>query len=287
MTSSPNSVFSIRKVTWSVAALLAVVIAFTGVADRSSEAIAADSLKRALVTFAAARALNGAISVAQGTELALEPAGVGVVLSVGQVLDPINDLVERFSSVMLVAASSIGLQNILLRISSTIGFDIALIVVALWLLLASWLPAAPLQASMPWARRALLVAIFVRFALPVLIVGGDLVFEGFLATEQQAALEALRGVQADIVEISDDAAVPLPQDATMLERFSGMIDETLAAVDPRDKLRQLSDRVADASEHIISLIVIFVLQTVLLPVAFVWLLIELLKGIGSRLAGRV
>jgi hypothetical protein len=285
MTSSPDAVYSLRKVAWSVAALLAVVIAFTGVVDRSSEAIAADSLKRALVTFAAARALNGAISVAQGTELALEPAGVGVVLSVGQVLDPINDLVERFSSVMLVAASSIGLQNILLRISSTTGFDIALVVVALWLLLATWSPW--LQVSMPWARRALLVAIFVRFALPVLIVGGDLVFEGFLATEQQAALEALRGVQADIVDISDEAPVPLAEGTTLLERFSGLVDETLAAVDPRDKLRQLSNRVADASEHIISLIVIFILQTVLLPIAFVWLFVELLKGVGSRLAGRV
>ena len=270
---------------WSAAALLAVIIAFTGIADRSSEAIAADSLKRALVTFAAARALNGAISAAQGTELALEPAGVGVVLSVGQVLDPINDLVERFSSVMLVAASSIGLQNILLRISSTIGFDIALVVVALWLLLATWSPW--LQTSMPWARRALLVAIFVRFALPVLIVGGDLVFEGFLATEQQAALEALRGVQADIVEISDEAPLPSSERGTLLERFSGLVDKTLAAVDPRDTLNKLSDRVADASEHIISLIVIFVLQTILLPIAFVWLFVELLKGIGSRLAGRV
>ena len=285
MTSDTGSAFPVRKIAWSAAALLAVIIAFTGIADRSSEAIAADSLKRALVTFAAARALNGAISAAQGTELALEPAGVGVVLSVGQVLDPINDLVERFSSVMLVAASSIGLQNILLRISSTIGFDIALVVVALWLLLATW--SRWIQASMPWARRALLVAIFVRFALPVLIVGGDLVFEGFLATEQQAAMEALRGVQADIVEISDEAPLPAAERGTLLERFSGLVDKTLAAVDPRDTLNQLGDRVADASEHIISLIVIFVLQTILLPIAFVWLFVELLKAIGSRLAGKV
>ena len=34
-------------------------------------------LKRALVSFATARALNAIISVAQGTEIAVEPAGVG------------------------------------------------------------------------------------------------------------------------------------------------------------------------------------------------------------------
>ena len=59
-----------------------------------------NALKNALVTFAVARTLNGVISAAQGTEVALEPGGVGVVLSVGEVLDPINDLIERFSAVI-------------------------------------------------------------------------------------------------------------------------------------------------------------------------------------------
>jgi hypothetical protein len=277
-----------RKVVWSVAAVIVVVIAFTGGIDRLSEETASDALTRSLVTLAASRALNGAISAAQGTELALEPAGIGVVLSVGQVLDPINDLVERFSTVMLVAASSIGLQNVLLRITSSAGFDVALAASALWVLASSWLPAAWLQSTLPWARRALLISIFVRFALPVLVVGSDLVFNEFLVTEQQAALDALRGVQADIEEISADPSPPLrPEQQSFIERFNSMVDDTLAAVDPRDSLEQLSNRVADASEHIISLIVIFVLQTIFLPVGFVWLFVELLKGIGHRLTGRV
>jgi hypothetical protein len=277
-----------RKTTWSVVAVLVVIIAFTGGIDRLSEQTASAALTRALVTFAASRALNGAISAAQGTELALEPAGIGVVLSVGQVLDPINDLVERFSTVMLVAASSIGLQNVLLRITSTAGFDIALAVIALWLLASTWLPVAWLQGTLPWSRRALLIGIFVRFALPVLIVGSNLVFDEFLATEQQAALDALHGVQADIEEIRE-VPPPLPQsrEQSFIDRFNSMVYSTLEAVDPRNSLEELSVRVADASEHIISLIVIFVLQTVLLPIGFVWLFVELLKGIAQRLAGRV
>lgn len=276
-----------RKAAWSVAAIIVVILAFSGGFDRLSEQTAADSLKRALVTFAASRALNGAISAAQGTELALEPAGVGVVLSVGQVLDPINDLVERFSTVMLVAASSIGLQNVLLRITSSAGFDIALAIVALWVLASSWLSAGWLQGTLPLARRVLLISIFVRFALPVLIVGSDLVFEQFLVTEQQAALGALQGVQADIEEIREEPPMPQrPAQESFIDRFNSMVDDTLAAVDPRDSLQQLSNRVADASEHIISLIVIFVLQTILLPIGIIWLFMELLKGIGQRLAGR-
>ena len=277
-----------RKTVWSVAALLVVIAAFSGGIDRLSEQTAADALTRALVTFAASRALNGAISAAQGTELALEPAGIGVVLSVGQVLDPINDLVERFSTVMLVAASSIGLQNVLLRITSSVGFDISLAFIALWLLAATWLPLAWLQVTLTWSRRALLMVIFVRFALPILIVGSNLVFDTYLATEQQAALDALRGVQADIENMSEEPP-PLPQsgEQSFIDRFNSMVDNTLDAVDPRDSLEELSTRVADASEHIISLIVIFVLQTILLPIGFMWLFVEILKGIAQRLSGRV
>ena len=71
-------------------------------------------LKRALLTFAAARALNSVISVAQATEVSLQPLGVGVTLAPGQLLDPVNDLVELFSNLMLAASVSFGVQKILI-----------------------------------------------------------------------------------------------------------------------------------------------------------------------------
>ena len=49
------------------------------------------AFKRAFITFAIARGLNGLISVAQGTEVALQPAGLGLVFAPGQIFDPIND----------------------------------------------------------------------------------------------------------------------------------------------------------------------------------------------------
>jgi hypothetical protein len=71
-------------------------------------------LKRALVSFATARALNAVISVAQGTEVSLQPLGVGVTLAPGQLLDPVNDLVEKFSDLMLMASVAFGVQKVLI-----------------------------------------------------------------------------------------------------------------------------------------------------------------------------
>lgn len=269
---------------WPVLAAIAVAIALSGTVDRISAAEATSALKRALVTFAVARGINGAISVAQGTELALEPAGVGVVLSIGQILDPINDLIERFSAIMLIAASSIGLQNLLLKITSTAGFDIALGLAALWVLLSAAVPAV--RGSTPWAQRALLFAIFARFAVPLLVIASNLVFTTFLESEQRAALAALEGVQSDIEELNRERRrIPAP-DATLLERLDSFVDNTLERLDIEAAIDRLRERVSSASEHVVSLIVIFVLQTVLLPVAFIWLFIELLKTAGLRMAGR-
>ena len=67
--------------------------------------------------FAMARGLNGVISVAQGTSVAIQPAGVGVMLAPGELLDPVNDLVEQFSTVMLFASASLGLQRLLIGMS--------------------------------------------------------------------------------------------------------------------------------------------------------------------------
>ncbi|MCU0929027.1 MAG: hypothetical protein MUE62_07545, partial [Burkholderiaceae bacterium] len=63
---------------------LLVVLAWWAPLDAAAERQVDAGLKRALATFAAARALNALISVAQGTEVALEPAGVGVTFTPGQ-----------------------------------------------------------------------------------------------------------------------------------------------------------------------------------------------------------
>lgn len=273
------------RIAWSVFAIVAVAVALTGSVDRLGEADASASLKRALVTFAVSRALNGAISVAQGTELAIEPAGVGVVLTLGQVLDPINDLVERFSAVMLVAASSLGLQKLLLGITSAWAFNLALLVAALAVVVTAWLPSAGAQRWSQGARRALLGMVFVRFAVPLLVIGSTLVFDTYLEAEQQAAVGALEGVQTQIEEINEQPA-PMPDpDASLTDRLGALLDRSLDTIDIGDRLERLQTKVADTSEHIINLIVIFVLQTVLLPIAFIWLFVEVLKGIGRRLAG--
>lgn len=271
-----------KRILWTVLIVLAVAGALTGHIDRASEAQAENALKNALVTFAVARTLNGVISAAQGTEIALEPGGVGVVLSVGEVLDPINDLIERFSAVMLVAASSLGLQALLLNITGWWGVSAFLVAAAAAFLVTIWAPeTAAADYAVP-ALRILLIGLFVRFAVPVLIVGTTLISDAFLVSEQEAATAILETTTADIEELNEEPQAASTTDQSLMDRIGDMIDDSLESMQVKERLTQLKESAARASEHIVSLIAIFVLQTIILPLLFLWLFVEGLKGIASR-----
>lgn len=268
----------------SVFLVLVVALAASGIVDDTSRDMAQKSFTRALVTFAAARTLNGVISAAQGTEVALEPGGVGVILSIGEALDPINDLVERFSSVMLVASSSLGLQNILLGISRWWGMSAALAAIALVTLVCLWIPSLKGSRTTAIFTQMFLMLLFLRFVIPLLIIGTNLVTEVFLAEELEQSRLALEATSAEIEEINDAEPAPSPADQSLLDRLRSSIGESLESMNASRRLDQLKETASNAAEHIINLIVIFVLQTILVPLALFWVLLEIAKGWISRLA---
>ncbi|MEJ2256243.1 MAG: hypothetical protein P8X98_04450 [Woeseiaceae bacterium] len=270
-----------RRILWSIVVLISVAIAWTGVVDETAEVYAEDAFTRALVTFAVARTLNGVISLAQGTELALEPGGVGVNLGVGELLDPINDLIEQFSSVMLVAATSLGAQNVLLGITSWWGITAALAVAGLFALVVLWWPRPVTNHWIMLATRMLVLALLLRFVVPALIIGTNIIANEFLEPEQRSATAALEATAEEIEEFNEETA-PLAPDASFMDRLSDTMRNTLNAMDVEGRLDRLRDSVSNASENIVNLIVLFVLQTIVLPMVFVWLILELVKGMIAR-----
>lgn len=272
-----------RNLLLTLLAALAVFAALSGTLDEVGNEQAQAAFKRALVTFAVARTLNGVISVAQGTEVAVEPAGVGVTFGVGQILDPINDLVEQFAGVMLVASTSLGIQNVLLGMTGWWGTTAALVAAVALALAVIWWPSERARRWDGAAVRLLLILLFLRFAVPLLVLGTNAVFDTFLAAEQEAATLALETTREEIEELNEQAAPPAPESETMMGRLSAMLDDSLESMNVKQRLDDLRLRVSNASEHIVNLIVIFVLQTILLPLAFLWIIIQALKALGSRM----
>ncbi|MEO0345958.1 MAG: hypothetical protein AAF229_06830 [Pseudomonadota bacterium] len=271
------------QIGWTLFALAVTGLALSGVADSLGQDYAATALERAFVTWAVARGLNAVISVAQGTEVALEPGGVGVNLTVGEVLDPVNDLIERFSSIMLVATSAIGLQNVLLRITGNAGFSILLGLSAFAALLVIWVPSLSARERLrSFVLRFLLITFLLRLAVPFLVIGSSLVFDRFLAAEQQAATAALRDTTADIEDMTADEPEAPDPDRGMLQRFTDMVGESLSSLNVKERLAKLQERASMTTGHVVDLIVIFMLQTIALPLMFLWLLLEAGKALAKR-----
>ena len=99
-----------------------VGLAWSGSLDAIAEGYVNDSLLDAGLIYATARGINALVSALQGTELDLWL----VTFSIGELLDPINDVIERFSAVMTVAITSLVIQQLLLAIVSDVTFSLAL-----------------------------------------------------------------------------------------------------------------------------------------------------------------
>ncbi len=162
---------SIRKWLLSVVLLLAAALSMTSFVDQRAEVEFEKLFQRALVTFALARTINGVISVVQGTEIALQPAGVGVTLTPGEILDPVNDLIERFSWIMMGATVSLGIQNVMLDISAWWAVQALIAVLSAWVIWRLWYPGKE-GSHLPklLLKRVLLLLLFVRFAVPVMLI---------------------------------------------------------------------------------------------------------------------
>lgn len=247
-----------------LAATVVLIVAcawYPPIQDLANEQVDA-GLQRALISFASARTLNGLISVLQGTEVSLQPLGVGVTLTLGQVLDPVNDLVEQFSSLMLIAAVAFGVQKALLAIGAHWVISLLVTVLA-----AIWASLHLRQGAPAWLSGLLLVLLMVRFAIPVTTMGSDLVFQQLLAKDYQTQQASMEAASGELSELAPKGP-PAGESGGWWDRMKDRAASAMPHVD-YDAIRKA---VEDLPERVIRLIVIFVLQTMVIPVLLLWAL---------------
>lgn len=259
------------KLAVTVGAGALIALAMLGTLDEAGRAYTAAGFKRALVTYGVARTLNGVISVAQGTELAFEPAGIGVTLTPGQILDPVNDLIERFSWIVLISGTSLGVQRVLLEATTAPALTAALAGVLALAVLLTWWPAAPAASAV--VRRIAVLLVLARFAVPLLAVTGDALYATLLEPRFSASARELEASSAAVRELGDPAPAAAPgEERSLLESARRAYASAAEAVDVRRRLEQLERTAAAVTEHTVELIVVFVIETLLFPLAFLWLL---------------
>lgn len=260
-----------RKISVLIILALLVLASWFAPIDKPAIEQVDAGMKRAFITFATARALNAAISVAQGTEVSLS-MGAGVTLSVGEVLDPVNDLVEQFSNFMLIATVAFGVQKALLMMGQYEYVKVFLTAIMLiWgtLYLSSW--------KMPrWFHGFIILMLMVRFAIPVAIIGTDVMFKRFLEKDYQSSLDTIGTVTDKVKQpLSQQQAAPPDNQGW----FGGLKIWPPNAFNPRQQLDELQQKADQAAEDVVQLIVVFLLQTLLIPIFMLWALYLILRSV--------
>jgi hypothetical protein len=266
------------RIAITLAAMLLAAVAHLGALYSVGREYTEAGLKRALITFGIARGLNGVISVAQGTEIAVEPVGIGVTFTPGQILDPVNDLIERFSWIMLASASSLGVQRVLLNVAAYPWFSLALSGVALWAVVLTWRPNTGVDTRRFFYRFAAALVV-VRFAIPLIAILNQGIYTAFLEPRYTESTRQLEQTAGTLQTINEETKPTTPDADTdsFLTSARRAFETARSSVDINERINALKTAAANMSEHTINLIVVFALQTILFPLLFLWLALQVLK----------
>jgi ABC-type multidrug transport system fused ATPase/permease subunit len=236
-----------------------------------------------LVTAALARGLNGVISVAQGTEIAVQPIGIGVTITAGQILDPLNDLVERFSWLALVASASLGTQLLLTEIATEPLISQALSAMVVVALLVLWWP-RPIPGH-GLLIRLLALILFARFLFTLVGLTVGWVDAWVLESRQQSAMAELTTTRDDIVALQTETPTIDGTESSIAERFESLIDDGRQLLDLEARINTLGERAETAIDQLLELAVLFLVQTLLVPVGALWLSLAAFRWILGWVGG--
>ena len=266
----------IKKVTITLLLLLLVLLSTSERLDLNSSEQLDTALTRSLSTFAVARGLNSLVSMVQGTEINISPVGLGATFTPGQLLDPVNDMVERFSWVMLMSSVSIGVQEAMLHLGKTTLFKLLFALVALLLLAQLWFKGLRLPWSLEKSLKVMLLLALLRFSVPLLVWLNETVYEAVLEQEYTHAY-------AEVVMTSSEVntmVTELQMKKATLEEERSFMDRFNVSQQYDDFKRELKASVDafiiafnEAMESMIRLITVFVLNAIIIPLLALWLFI--------------
>jgi flagellar biosynthesis protein FliQ len=243
------------------------------VLDTTTDRYFQEAITKAGLAYATTRVVNASISVIKESYLQLEPAGVGLSLAVGQTLDPIDDMTERLSDVLVAAITSLGVQ----KLAHAMGISLVPRILAVLLVLLSasvWVPQTRLAALRRLLMRLALLISVARFCLPMAALVNGYLDAHYFAQEIETARAALALGSTELEKLSE---VNLPE----VDGVRGTLKNSAAflqtkATEFRDALVYTVTNVGDIVDNLLKLTLlyagIFVIQVLLLPLVVFWLL---------------
>lgn len=174
-----------------------VLVSWLEFFDKQSIAYIDKALVQATVTFGLARAFNAVISVLQSVEISI----VAVSITIGEALDPLNDLVEQFSTLMQYAIGSLIIQKLLIEIVSHDFFKIVISVTGVIFVISMYINNGK---YILYFAKTFIFTIFLRYIFILVLVMNSIVDTVFLNDSINNDIATLGNYPLEIKDIGVD-----------------------------------------------------------------------------------
>ncbi|WP_135607056.1 hypothetical protein [Solemya velesiana gill symbiont] len=242
--------------------------------DATAEGYFTDALKDEALAYAAIRGVNAVVSVLKESEVVVSPVGVGVNIAVGQILDPIDNMTERASSLLVTAIIALGLQKLAFEVGGAASFQL----IALLLLIT--IPPVWMQKSgsawIPVLLKGVVVLLLLRLLLPISSYASNALHEAVFQPRIDEARESLSVVSSrydslNTLKKGDEEGF-----------FSSIVGKANQQV---EDARHTFEHVAENVEQIVSALLelatlyvaLFLVQVLAIPIFTLWLIVLLVR----------
>jgi hypothetical protein len=245
------------------------------VLDTETDTYFQKAITEAGLAYATCRVINASVSVVKESKLELGPMGVGVSLAVGQVLDPIDDMTERLSDVLVTAITSLGVQKLAYEICVALTPPVlAVLLLAFAILL--WPVNQKAVVFRGVVGRIVLLILAARLCLPIAALVNETLYRQFFAEEINAAKKELA---MGSVELEKLTGWSLPQ----VDGVLGTLENSAAflkkkSIELQGALGVIIANMGSIIESLLRLtflyVGIFVIQVIALPLMIFWGLVK-------------
>lgn len=244
--------------------------------DNTADEYFNNSIQEATVAYATARVINASISIIKESELQVEPGGVGLSLAIGQILDPVDDITERLSDVLLTAIVSLGIQKLAFEIGTSIipsllGFVILVFIVLIWFDNES------INRLRNYIKYIGFVLIIIRFLLPVSALLSDMLHANYFKEKIETVSKNLEFYSNEIETIKDFDTHESDGFWDTLKNNAIMLGEKTKEF--KDVFLYVVNNAGDIVSNLVQItwlyVGLFVIQILFLPLFVLWLLIKL------------
>lgn len=243
--------------------------------DAKTDGYFRDAITQAGLAYATVRVINASVSIIKDSTLQLEPAGVGVSLAVGQVLDPIDDMTERLSNVLVAAIASLGVQKLAYEISLAVA-PLILGVLLVVLALLVWVRGETVGMLRRGIAALALLVIAGRFCLPLASLANGYLQTHYFDAQIAQAREGLNVSSAPMERLGD---LSLPQSDGVLGTLGNSATYLKQrSLEFKEALAEVGANAAQIIENLLTLtflyVGLFLIQVILLPLLVFWLFVR-------------